>query len=64
MEKRTAAGKAKKAAYNAEYNKTHYKRVPLDLPMSDYEKLKEAAGQQGETVNGFIKTAIKMRLSS
>ena len=45
------------------YRKDKLKRVPLDLKIEDYEKLKEAATRAGETVNGFIKKAIAERMS-
>lgn len=45
------------------YRKDKLKRVPLDLKIEDYEKLKEAAAKAGETVNGFIKKAIAERMS-
>lgn len=45
------------------YRKDKLKRVPLDLKIEDYEKLKEAAAKAGETVNGFVKKAIAERMS-
>ena len=44
------------------YAKKHLKRVPLDLQISDYEELKAAAKNAGESVNGFIKQAIVEKL--
>ncbi len=38
------------------------KRVPLDMPMSDYENLKQFAADHGEKVNQFIKLAIAERM--
>lgn len=46
------------------YNASHLKRVPLDLQLADYEYLKNAAEASGESVNGYIKRAIKMRIES
>lgn len=34
------------------------KRVPLDMQISDYDKVKAHAEAHNETVNGFIKRAI------
>lgn len=48
---------------NQKYAKTHYKRVPLDLQKTDFEKLKNAADQTGESVNGFIKNSINERIT-
>ena len=53
---------AKKAAYDIEYKKKNLKRVPLDLQLSDYDRMKETAGAMGMTVNGFIKQAIKEKM--
>lgn len=53
-----------KKKYNQEYVKTHIKRVPLDLQREKYEEVKAAADQAGESVNGYIKAAIDLRLSS
>lgn len=44
------------------YNAAHIKRVPLDMQKSDYEKLFSAAAACGETVNGYIKAAIRQRM--
>lgn len=51
-----------KRRYNIEYAKQNIKRVPLDMQLSKYEKLKEAAAAAGESVNGYIKTAVDMRM--
>ena len=44
------------------YNAANIKRIPLDVQKSDYERIKAAAEDQGETVNGYIKKAISERL--
>lgn len=41
------------------YAKEHLKRVPLDLQIEDYERVKAYTKRTGETVNGFIKRAIR-----
>lgn len=46
------------------YAKAHLKRVPLDLQLSDYEELKQAAEAAGLSVNGFIKAAIKAAIAA
>ena len=38
------------------------KRVPLDMPIADYENLKQFAADHGEKVNQFIKLAIAERM--
>ena len=44
------------------YKRNNIKRVPLDMKISEYEKLSDAASASGETVNGYIKTAINQRM--
>lgn len=44
------------------YQKSHYKRIPLDVTHEKYEEIKVSAQESGETVNGYIKTAIDQRL--
>lgn len=44
------------------YKEKNIKRVPLDMQIELFEALKQAAEVQGETVNGFIKIAIKERM--
>ena len=51
-----------KKKYDMEYEKTHIKRVPLHFQCADYDRVKAAADAAGETVSGYIKTAIKHRL--
>lgn len=47
----------------AKYKAKAYKRIPLDYPVEEYDDLKQAAKNNGESVNGFIKTAIRDRLA-
>jgi len=44
------------------YNAANIKRIPLDVQKTEYERIKAAAEDQGETVNGYIKKAISERL--
>lgn len=57
-----ATSEAQKRA-TANYAKKAYKRVPLDVRKEDYEVIKRIADHLGESVNGFIKQAIKERLA-
>ena len=50
----------KEYLYN--YQKEKLKRVPLDMQLSDYERLKEAATRADQTVNGYIKQAIAEKI--
>lgn len=52
-----------KKKYTMEYKRKNMKRIPLDVQKNDYEEIKQAAEAVGETVNGFIKTAINERLA-
>lgn len=49
-------------AYLYNYQKENLKRIPLDVPISKYEEIKRASEKAGETVNGYIKKAIDMRM--
>lgn len=53
-----------KKRYTMEYAKKNIKRIPFDVPMSKYEEIKRASETAGETVNGYIKKAIDMRMDS
>lgn len=44
------------------YAREKLKRVPLDMQLSDYDKLKQTATDNGFTVNGFIKEAIQEKI--
>jgi len=51
-----------KKAYNADYIKQNIKRVPLDVQKDKYEEIKAAAEAAGESINGFIKRAVDIRM--
>jgi hypothetical protein len=44
------------------YKADKIKRVPLDMQLEDYDKLKAAAEAAGERVNAYIKKAIEQRM--
>ena len=48
--------------YIKNYRADKLKRVPLDMQLADYERLKQAATEAGQAVNAYIKQAIKERL--
>lgn len=50
----------KKAAIK--YKEKNIKRIPLDVQKEKYEEIKAAAGAAGESVNGYIKAAVDMRM--
>jgi len=58
----TISDSQKKAHYK--YEKANIKRIPLDVQKDHYERIKAAADNVGESVNGYIKTAIERRMDS
>ena len=54
--------KDKKTKYNIEYAKKKLKRIPLDVSKEKYAEIKAASEKAGESVNGYIKKAIDMRM--
>lgn len=46
------------------YAKKNLKRIPLDVQLSEYDRIKAAADAAGEPVNTYIKNAINARLES
>ena len=46
------------------YAKEKLKRVPLDLKHDDYNRIQAAANAANESVNGYIKKAVNMRIES
>jgi len=60
----TNENKSKKAQYDIEYAKTKLKRIPLDVSKEKYQEIKDAADAVNESVNGYIKKAIDLRITS
>ena len=56
--------KENKKAYNKKYVSENMKRIPLNVQKTKYEEIKAAANNVNESVNGYIKKAIDMRLES
>lgn len=50
----------KQARYK--YAQKSLKRIPLDVQKEKYEEIKAAADAAGESVNGYIKSAIDQRM--
>lgn len=53
-----------KRQYNDQYRKDHFKRIPLDVQKEKYDQIKAAADNAGESVNGYIKKSIDMRMEA
>ncbi len=56
--------KPKKTKYDIEYAKSKLKRIPLDVSKEKYQEIKETATNLGESVNGFIKKSIDLRIEN
>lgn len=54
----------RKKKYDMDYAKTKLKRIPLDVQKEKYDQIKDSAEKANETVNGYIKKAIDMRINS
>lgn len=48
--------------YLAEYKRTVLKRVPLEVRREFYETIQKCAEEAGESVTGYIKKAVQMRI--
>ena len=46
------------------YNAKNYDRIPLVVKKGKKDELQEIAKGQGESVNGYIKTAIKQKVKA
>ncbi len=55
--------KENKRKYNHAYTKDKYKRVSLLVSPKMFDDIKTASEEKGESVNGYIKTAISDRLA-
>ena len=53
-----AYSEAQKKA-TSKYKQANYKRIPLDVPITEYEAIKTHADARNEYVNGFIRRAIR-----
>ena len=62
-EKKSRYSEAQKKA-SLKYAKENLKRVPLDMKKEKYEEIKAAADAVGESVNGYIKKAVDLRMES
>lgn len=53
-----------KTEYNMQYAKEKLKRIPLDVQKEKYEQIQTAVQKANESVNGYIKKAIDMRMEN
>ena len=61
MSEETKVSKAQQRAVN-KYVKNNYDRINVTFPKGTKEKLQAAAAAAGESVNGYIKAAVDMRM--
>lgn len=62
MSARSEKALENKKNYDLQYKKKHFKRVPLDMPLEDYDELKAYCDNKGYAVNTFVKQAIKQAI--
>lgn len=53
-----------KTQYKLNYAREKLKRIPLDVKKEKYEQIKQSAERSGESVNGYIKKAIDLRMKN
>ena len=53
-----------KKKYDIQYQKDKIKRIPLNVQKPKYDEIKAAADNAHETVSGYIKKSIDMRMES
>lgn len=63
MDTKDLEKKKKSSDYRMNYAKEKYKRVPLDLPKEQYERLKKYSERKKLPVNKVIKQAIENEIS-
>lgn len=56
--------KFNKKQYDMDYAKTHLKRIPLSVQKDKYEEIKAASAAAGESVNGYIKKSVDLRMEA
>ena len=44
------------------YKAKNYKRIPLEVSIDKYDEIKRVSKEHNESVNGYIKKAIDMRI--
>lgn len=62
MQKLSDKAKENKMKYTNEWKRQNIKRVALEVSLSKYDEIKQAADTSGESINGYIKKAIDERL--
>ena len=62
MQKLSDKAKENKMKYTNEWKRQNIKRVALEVSLSKYDEIKQAADSSGESINGYIKKAIDERL--
>lgn len=63
MSENTKVSKAQQKAVN-KYVKNNYDRINVTFPKGQKDVIQNAADAMGETVNGYIRKAVELRLES
>ena len=58
------ADKAKATAYKNSFNAENYDRIGLMLKKGTKQSLQDIAKAKGESINGYIKTAVQARFKA
>ena len=56
--------KFNQARYIQEYNKSHYRRIMINLSKPDYEFFKKYVAERGESMSGFFYRAAKNQVTT
>ena len=56
-----ATSEAQKKA-SVRWQAAHYRRIPLDVYPEEHERLKKISAAAGQSLNGWIKTAIAEKI--
>ena len=58
------ADKARENAYKNQFARDKYDRLPLVIPKDEGQEIRAAAAVQGESVNEYIREAVRRRMDS
>lgn len=58
------ADNAKATNYKRQFNAANYDRIEITVKKGTKQKLQEAAAEKGESINGYIKTAVQARFKA
>ena len=56
--------KSRESAYKNQFARQNYDRLPLVAPKDEGQQIRAAAAVQGESVNEYIREAVRRRMDS